>query len=148
MRQCSEKLHDLAAVLSALDRSGRIQMLIDLSARFRPVPERIATPPYPPDHRVPGCESEVYVWAEPTPDGTLQFHFAVENPQGVSAKALAAILQQTLSGAPPAEAAEISAEVVDTLFGKELSMGKSLGLKGMVHMVRALGRWYAASMPP
>jgi cysteine desulfuration protein SufE len=144
MTQPSESLEGMAAAFSALDRTARIQMLIDLAARYRPVPERIATRPYPADHRVPGCESEAYVWAEANPDGTLQFHFAVENPQGMSAKALAAILHQTLSGGSPTEAAEVSPDLVYALFGAELSMGKSLGLQGMVHMVRALARRHQA----
>jgi hypothetical protein len=38
------------------------------------------------------------VWALKKPDDTLKLYFAVENPSGVSAKALAAILDKTLSG--------------------------------------------------
>ena len=46
----------------------------------------------------PQCESDAYVWALKKPDDTLKLYFAVENPSGVSAKALAAILDKTLSG--------------------------------------------------
>lgn len=137
MKRLPDRLERLLETLEALDRSDRIEMLVDIARRFRRVPERIAGRPYPKDHLVPGCESEAYVWTEPRPDGTLTYHFAVENPQGVSAMALAVILGDSLSGVLLEEVAAIPADSVYRIFGRELSMGKSLGLMGMVNMVRA-----------
>ncbi len=135
------RLDRLLADLALLeDRSDRIRLLIDKAERFRPVPERIATRPYPRERLVPACESEAYVWSEPQPDGTLKFHFAVENPQGVSAKALAVILDETLSGAPPEQVAAVTGDLIYEIFGHELSMGKSMGLMGLVTMVAAEAR--------
>ncbi len=123
------------------DREERSAYLIELADQFQPVPARIAMPPYPEDHRVPFCESEAYVWAEDRPDGTLKFHFAVENPQGLSAKAMAAILDQTLSGQPLEQVAQVSDEIVLAIFGRNISMGKGQGLMGIVAMVREAARW-------
>jgi cysteine desulfuration protein SufE len=135
-----DRLERLIASLENLDRSDRMQMLIDVAGSYVRVPERIAHRPYAAEHRVPGCESEAYVWAEPQPDGTLKYYFAVENPQGISAMALAAILGKSLSNLPPDEIDSVPADIVYRIFGRELSMGKSLGLMGMVHMVRAAAR--------
>ena len=85
---------------------------------------------------MPACESEAYVWCDGRDDGGLALYFAVENPQGISAKALAAILDRTLSGLPPEEIARVPPEIVYRIFGRELSMGKSMGLMAMVGMVR------------
>ena len=138
-------LQDLVDTLGLLtDRNDRIQMLIDISERFEEVPESIATRPFPEEHRVEGCESEAFVWAVPREDGTFKYHFAVENPQGVSAKALASILDQALSGRPPEEIARVPSDVIYDIFGKELSMGKSMGLMGMVCKVQAATRKRAA----
>ncbi len=117
-------------------REERIDILMALAARLRPVPERIARRPYPESHRVPGCESQVYIWAEPRPDGTSDFHFAVENPQGVTAQALAAILQQSCSGAPVDEIQAIPEEIVFRIFGRELSIAKITGLTGMIRKLK------------
>ncbi len=122
------------------DRSERIQLLIDVASRFQEVPPRLATRPFTKEHQVPACESEAYVWGEPRPDGSLDFHFAVENPQGISAKALAVILGDSLSGAPPEQVAQVEQDVVYKIFGRELSMGKSMGLMGMVSMIKAMAR--------
>ncbi|MCA9751520.1 MAG: SufE family protein [Gemmatimonadetes bacterium] len=118
------------------DRADRIELLIDLANRYREVPARIAERPFEESHRVPGCESAAFVWSEPREDGTLDFHFAVENPQGISARALAAALADGLSGAPLDEVAAITDDLVERLFGPELSLGKALGLTGIVAMVR------------
>ncbi len=140
MSAIPEKLQVLLDLLGGLERADRIQLLIDVAQRFRPVPARLAQRPYPADHRVPGCESEAYVWAEPKPDGTLGFHFAVENPQGISAMALATILSECLSGKPLDQVLAVPPEMIYELFGSELSMGKSLGLMGLVNMVRSAAR--------
>ena len=63
---------------------------------FKPVPASIASQPYDEAHRVIGCESEAFVWAIDRPDGTLDFYFDVLNPQGLSAMAMSAILDQVL----------------------------------------------------
>jgi len=136
-----EKLTDtLDALAMVSDRGERIQILIDTAERFQEVPPRLARRPFPEESRVPGCESEAYVFTEDRPDGSLDYHFAVENPQGISAKAMAVILGEALSGAPPGQVAEVPQDVVYQVFGRELSMGKSMGLMGMVGMVSALAK--------
>lgn len=122
------------------DRAERIQALIEIAEGFQDVPERIARRPFDEARRVPGCESEVYVFDVPRDDGTLDFHFAVENPQGVTARALAVLLGQGLSGAPLDEVASIEVELIFDIFGSELSMSKIRGLGGIVEMAAAAAR--------
>ncbi|HEX2642483.1 MAG TPA: SufE family protein [Thermoanaerobaculia bacterium] len=141
MAEIPSKLADTLDAFAMIgDRGERIQLLIDIANRFREVPPEIAQRPFDKEHQVPACESQAYVWGERRPDGTLDFHFAVENPQGVSAKAMAAVLRDTASGAPLEQVAGISQDVVYKIFGNELSMGKSMGLMGMVGMVSTLAR--------
>lgn len=137
MSDLPEKLEELIDLLEMTpERTDRIQMLIDIAGRFREVSPDIAERPFPEERRVPACESEAFVWAVPRPEGTLDLHFAVDNPQGVSAKAMAVILDETLSGEPLERVAEVPTDIVHRIFGRELSMGKSMGLMGMVSMVK------------
>jgi cysteine desulfuration protein SufE len=141
MADFPEKLDRLLGNLEILqDRSQRIELLIGMAERFEEVPETIARRPFAEDHLVPACESQAYVWSRGQVDGTLKFHFAVENPQGVSARALAVILDETLSGAPPEQVVRVPRDIVYKIFGNELSMGKSMGLMGMVSMVQTAAR--------
>lgn len=134
------KLKDLVEDFAFVDRSERIELLIEYADQFEDVPERIATRPFPVENHVERCESDAYVFPEELPDGTLKFHFAVENPQGISAKAWAAIMDQTLSGEPLETVASLPCDVVFTIYGKEVSMGKGQGLMGMADMVSAMAR--------
>ncbi|MBK6319292.1 MAG: SufE family protein [Dehalococcoidia bacterium] len=122
------------------ERSERIDMLIEYADRFEEVPGHIASRPFPEDHHVQKCESEAYVWAEDQPDGTLKYYFAVENPQGISAKAWSVIMDETLSGQPLEVVAATPSDIVFTVFGKEVSMGKGMGLMGITDLTTAFAR--------
>ena len=144
-----EKLTQTLDLLGSVpDRNERIQLLIDIAGRFEEVPARLAHRPFPKESQVPACESEAYVFPEERPDGTLDFHFAVENPQGISAKAMAVILDDTLSGAPLEQVAQVPTDIVYHVFGRELSMGKSMGLMSMVGMVANLAKQKAEGFTP
>jgi sulfur transfer protein SufE len=121
-------------------KQERMMYLIDISDHFEEVPSSIAKRPYPETHRVKECESEAYVFPEPREDGTLTFHFAVENPQGVSAKAFSMILKSAVDGQPFEVINAIPETIVTDIFGSGLSMGKGLGLQGILRMVK----YYAA----
>ena len=138
----SEVPPKLQAVLDTFaafpDPADRTNLLLDYAAQFKEVPASVATRPFAKDHRVPHCESEAYAWAEPQSNGTLKLYFAVENPSGVSAKALATILDKSLSGLPPADIAVINPDIVEQIFRQNISMGKGLGLMSMVQAVKIL----------
>ncbi|MGF1505035.1 MAG: SufE family protein [Anaerolineae bacterium] len=117
------------------DRRERSEMLIYYADQFESVPEEVATRPFPEEHHVNYCESDAYVWGTQQEDGTMQYYFAVENPQGLSAMAMSAILAQTINGLPPEQIVEIDTDIVLDIFGKDVSMGKGQGLMGIVGMV-------------
>jgi cysteine desulfuration protein SufE len=146
MSDYPEKLDEMIEFFeSIIDREDRIDVLTSLADRFPGVPEKIATRPYPDSHRVEACESQVYVWAEEQPNKTLEFYFAVENPQGISAMATAVILDETLSGALPSQILNVPEDVPLKFFGGELSLRKQLGLANVVKRVKQLTRAYVGS---
>jgi cysteine desulfuration protein SufE len=137
----SPKLAELVDTFELFsDPTDRADLLISYADAFAEVPAHVATRPFPSSHLVPHCESEAYVWAVPDGTGALKFYFAVENPAGVSAKALAVVLDRTLSGAPLEAVAAVPADVVERIFRQNLSMGKGLGLMSMVQAVTASAR--------
>ena len=132
-----QQVVDMFQMFEPADRTG---MLLSYADQFKEVPPSVATRPFPRSHQVPQCESDAYVWAHRQPDGTLKLYFAVENPSGVSAKALATILDKTLSGLPASEIATITPDIVEQIFRQNISMGKGMGLMSMVDAVRALAK--------
>jgi cysteine desulfuration protein SufE len=139
MAHYPEKLTELVEDFEQItDRTERQEYLIEIADRFseEKVPPEIATKPYAESHRVPACESEAFVWAKDQPDGTLKYYFDVLNPQGLSAMAMSVILGETCSNQPLEQVAALDPNIVFTLFGREISMGKGQGLMGIVNMVR------------
>lgn len=134
MSDIPEGLTKILEELDTLDRMERAQYLLDLSDQFEEVPEHIAVRPFPEDRRVPKCESEAFVWAEDLEDGTLKFHYAVENALGISARAMSVIMDETLSGMALEQVARVDSDVVHRIFGRQLSMGKGEGLASMVEL--------------
>ena len=143
-----ERLAEILDMLAlASDPTSRAEMLLSLADRFREVPAEVARRPFPKSHQVPGCESEAYVWGVLQPDATLKLHFAVENPSGVSARALAVVLDRALSGLPPTEIAKVPPDIVFEIFRRDISMGKGLGLMSMVKAVQTIARRAADESP-
>jgi sulfur transfer protein SufE len=137
----------LEAFALVTDPVDRASLLISYADQFRPAPPEVAAPPYSKDHLVPYCESEAYVWLVPQDDGTARLYFAVENPSGVSAKALASILTSALSGLTPEAIQQVSPDIVEQIFRQNISMGKGMGLMAMVQAVQALARRASAQSP-
>ena len=139
-REMPEKLRQVIDMFQMFDPADRTSMLLSYADQFREVPPSIATRPFAKSHQVPQCESDAYVWANKQPDGTIKFYFAVENPSGVSAKALATILDKTLSGLPAKDIATVDCGIVEQIFRQNISMGKGMGLMAMVNAVQALAK--------
>jgi cysteine desulfuration protein SufE len=142
-----DKLQSVLDVFAMFDPADRTNLLLDYAKQFKDVPASVATRPFDKSCLVPHCESEAYVWAIPQADGTLKLHFAVENPAGISAKALATILDKSLSGLAPAEIATVSPDIVEQIFRQNISMGKGMGLMSMVQAVKSLARAAASGLP-
>ncbi len=127
------------------DPADRTDMLLSYADQFKEVPADVAARPFSEKNHIPQCESDAYIWALKMPDATLKLHFAVENPSGISARALATILDKTLSGLPAAEVATVDCDIVERIFRRNISMGKGMGLMAMVDAVRTLAKKAAAN---
>jgi cysteine desulfuration protein SufE len=131
-----KKLNDFLDNLSIInDNQERINLLIDYADKFKEVPAEIAKRPFPEENKILFCESGAYVWTNLQQDGTVKLYFAVENPQGISAMALSSILDITLSGETPETILEIPEDLVAKIFGENLSMGKNMGLTGIIQKI-------------
>lgn len=117
------------------DRADRIQTLIEVADQYRAIPESEIPKPYPEERRVPGCETEVFIFDAPK-DHDWPCLVAVQNPQGISAMALAVMLSKGMKGASLGELEALSGELVYKIFGRELSMGKSMGLTNTLEMMK------------
>lgn len=133
------QLNDLLVQIETTsDYDEKCDLLIEFAGEFKECERSKYSHPYDRRHQVPGCESEVYLWVIRNSDQSYTFDVIVENPQGISAKALAQILKETLGNCSAEEIASIPDEVVYRIFGEGLSMGKGQGLMGMIRLLKQL----------
>ena len=121
-------LAEVVAEFEGVDRGLRTELLVEYADQFEEVSPEIAKRPFPEVSRAPRCESEAFVFFTDRPDGTFDLHFAVENPQGLSAKAWGVIMRDVFSGQPLEAVAATPQDVIFKIFGRDLSMGKGQGL--------------------
>lgn len=134
------KLSALIDELSMIDDNElRADLLIEFAEKFKSAPTNVAVEPYPEENKVPACESDAYIWVTKGDDGKKLYpHFIVKNPQGISAKAMAAVMTEALEGEELSAYRELNDSIVDKIFGRTISMGKGQGLMGMVRLVKFL----------
>lgn len=119
------------------DEAERMMMLIEFASCYVDPPPTIAHRPYPEECKLSTNYAKIYFWAVPRPDERLEFYFAVEDKEGVSAKAFAVMLSRTLSGADLPKVAAVPSEVVDIIFGNGIEPEKRSALLAMLEAVRS-----------
>lgn len=135
-----QQLNDIIEDFSFItDRHEHAAYITEIADRFpaAQIKADMVTQPYDEQNKVPACESEAYVWAFPNADGTLSYYFAVQNPQGLSAMAMAVILHESCTSTPLAQVVSIPDDVIFKIFGQDISMGRGEGLMNMVRMVKS-----------
>ncbi len=118
------------------DWMDRYQLIIDLGRKLPPFPAAWMDD----DHRVPGCQSKVWMQAEPR-DGRL---FLAGASDAAIVSGLVALLLRVYSGRPPAEIL-----ATDPVFLKDLGLLEALSTNrgnGIASMARAI-REQAARHP-
>lgn len=134
----------IEALINELNSYGddfqKADALIELADAFEPVPTEIAQAPYPESNKVPACESEVYIFHKKNEDNTIKYYFAVLNPQGISAKAFAVILDKCLSNLDLERVSKVNDDIIKEIFGHGISMGKGMGLRSMLGVVKAIAK--------
>jgi len=136
-------LHDLVQELRDADRQDRIELLIDLAKQLPPLPDRLAH--FKDEaHRVPECQSPVFLFVEREDDRVRLFADApIEAP---TVRGFVAILVEGLDGAAPGEILAVPPDLVE-----RAGMAEILGMQrvnGLGNVLRRLKAAVAAAPPP
>jgi hypothetical protein len=125
---------------SIKDQAERMMMLIEFASCYVDPPPSIAKRPYPAECKLSTACKDIFFWAIPRPDQRLDFYFAIECREGVSAKAFAVMLSRTLSGVELEKIAAVSSEVIDVIFGSAMPPDNRAVLETMLEAVRSAAR--------
>jgi cysteine desulfuration protein SufE len=132
----TEALADLVADLKDADRQERIEMLIDLAKELPPLPDRLSH--FKDEaHRVPECQSPVFLIAEVEDDDVRLFADApIEAP---TVRGFVALLVAGLDGATVADVLTVPGDLVErTGMPEILGMLRVHGLHGVLSRLKAI----------
>lgn len=119
------------------DWTDRYAHLIEQARALPPLDDRYRTD----EHRVRGCQSQVWLHAAPEEDGRV--HFEADSDALIT-KGLIALLVRVLGGQPAAEVARADLAFLDEIGLKEhLSPNRANGLAAMVARMKAEAAAYA-----
>jgi cysteine desulfuration protein SufE len=142
-----EKLEELVNELGEADRQERIELLIDLARTLPPLPDRLAE--YKDEaHRVPECQSPVFLFAEREGDSFV-LH-ADAPPEAPTVRGFVGLLVEGLSGAPLREVQSVPTDlIVRSGLLEILGMQRVSGLNGVLRRLKAMAiRLAAEPLPP
>ncbi len=117
------------------DRQTRLELLLDLSRRLPPLPERFHAARDQGLNQVPECQSPVFLWTE-LDDGRVRLH-ADAPPEAPTVRGFVALLGRAVDGATPEEVAAIPSDLLDRLgLSEALGMTRMRGLTAIVQRVK------------
>ena len=128
----AEEIRDAFAMFD--DWADRYQFLIDLGRKLPPMDPADKTE----DSRVKGCQSNVWLVAQPIP-GTDKIEFVADSDSSI-VKGLVAILWRVYSGQPADKVLSYDIEklLADLELDQHLTMNRRNGLVGMVQRIKTL----------
>jgi cysteine desulfuration protein SufE len=117
------------------DKSTRLDTLLDASGRLPDLPERLRRDGERDRHRVPECQTPVFLWLE-RDDGRLRL-FAEVPPEAPTVRGFVSLLVRALDGEPVALAADLPADLLHLMgLDEALGMMRTQGLTALVQRVR------------
>lgn len=127
----NEKQDEIIAEMSELDDwMDRYAYIIDLGNSLPPISEQYKTP----EHLIEGCQSRVWLNAELTPEGNVEF---TADSDAIIVKGIISMLIDVLSGHTPREILDADLYFIDRIgLSEHLSPTRSNGLLAMVRQIR------------
>jgi cysteine desulfuration protein SufE len=130
-------LDSLVRRFQTTDQNTRLEMLLDLSERLAPLPERFHEARDHGVNRVTECQTPVFLFAELT-DGKFQLYADVPR-EAPTVRGFVALLAKGLNGADLVTARNIPSDLLDQLkLGEALGMTRTQGLSAVVQRVKRM----------
>lgn len=130
----TERAQELVEAFEMFDNwEDRYRFLIDLGKKLPPLPDDARTE----TNRVHGCQSNVWMIGEKTPENTVQF---LADSDSTIVRGLIAVLRQIYNDQSPEAILGFDADefLARIELDQHLSMGRRNGLAGMVSRIKTL----------
>jgi len=128
-------LDSLIPRFKSADRTTRLETLLDYSRKLPPLPERLEQQKNNGEHRVPECQTPVFLWVE-VENGQVHIHADVPR-ESPTVRGFISLLARSLDGAAQDEVARIPDDLLDQLgLSETLGMTRTMGLSAILHRIK------------
>jgi cysteine desulfuration protein SufE len=130
-------LDTLVKRFQGTNRDTRLEMLLDLSERLPPLPDRFHHARDTGINRVTECQTPVFLYGE-LQDGKFQLYADVPR-EAPTVRGFVSLLMRGLNGAPPDEVSAMPGDLLDRLqLSEVLGMTRTQGLTAVVQRVKRM----------
>jgi cysteine desulfuration protein SufE len=117
------------------DRTTRLETLLDYSRKLPPIPQRLESEREREDHRVPECQTPVWLWVE-VDEGHVHIHADVPR-ESPTVRGFISLLAKTLDGVSPDDVARVPDDLLDQLgLSETLGMTRTQGLSAILFRIK------------
>jgi cysteine desulfuration protein SufE len=128
-------IDDIVAEFADLDPRERLELLLEFAENLPPLPERYRAERDSGAHRVPECQTPVFIWTEFV-DGKVQIYADVA-PEAPTVKGFVGILVDSYSGQLPETVLATPPDLLQRLgLLESLGMVRMRGLAAIQHHIR------------
>jgi cysteine desulfuration protein SufE len=132
------RLDKLIRRFRAADKQTRLEALLDASRKLPELPARLKEDRDRESHRVPECQTPVFLWLEPDGD-VIRFHADVPR-ESPTVRGFVSLLAGALDGSTPREIAEVPLDLLHLMgLDETLGMMRSQGLSAVTRRVKRAG---------
>ncbi|HTL04207.1 MAG TPA: SufE family protein [Gemmatimonadales bacterium] len=122
---------------AAADRDTRLEALLDLSRKLPPLPPGLQEAQAREQHRVPECQTPVYLWLESAPQG-FQLHAEVPR-ESPTVRGFVTLLVESLAGASREDILGLPDDLLHALrLDEALGMTRTHGLTAIVRRLKRM----------
>jgi cysteine desulfuration protein SufE len=133
------RLQEIVDDFSYCEGQEKLEYLLQFAESLPPLPDWLEGKQDEMD-QVHECMTPVFVFVEKKKDGTLTYHFDIP-PEAPTVRGYAAIMQEGLAGATPAQIQEIPNEFYLQMGLQQVITGQRLnGLSAMLSHMKALAK--------
>jgi len=131
------KLDRFISRFAAADRDTRLETLLDLSHKLPALPPELQAVRDREGHRVPECQTPVYIWIERN-DGGIRLHADVPR-ESPTVRGFVTLLIQGLEGATAQDVAVLTDDLLHALrLDETLGMTRTHGLTAIVRRLKRM----------
>jgi len=131
-----QQLDEIIDTFQSVDEDMRLELLLDYAKKLPPLPARFQAERDAGLHKVPECQTPVFMWVEADGGQGTQIYVDVAE-EAPTVQGLLSIIVNGTQGEPPARVAELPSDLINHLgLGEKIRMQRHVGLTGIIGRIK------------